>query len=87
MREAPAVSGVLEIVIGVVVLILTLGILGLIVSDEAHNFGEGLRFWFEGLKNIANISWPALLVSVLILFGLFYRISKSASDALDKTKG
>ena len=86
VREAPSVAGVLEVVIGVIVLILTLGILGLIVSDEAHNFGEGLRFWFDGLKNIANIPWPALLVSALILLGLFYQISKSASDALNKTK-
>lgn len=86
LREDPMISGLLELVIGALVLVLTLGILGMVVHEEAHNLGEGLSFWLDGLKSLSGLRLPALVLILVIVGGLVYRLSLSVKNENSLTR-
>jgi len=86
LREEPLISGLLELLIGAAVLLLTLGILGMVVHEEAHNLGEGLSFWLDGLKGLTGLRLPALVLVLAIVGGLVYRLSLSAKHENSPTQ-
>lgn len=86
LREEPLISGLLELLIGAAVLLLSLGILGMVVHEEAHNLGEGLSFWLDGLKGLTGLRLPALVLVLAIVGGLVYRLSLSAKHENSPTQ-
>lgn len=81
IREDLSIPLFIEVLVGAVVLVLTMGILGMVVHEEAHSLPEGLNFWLRGLSDLTRPGLPVLLLSAAAVVYVLYRAREGAKSS------